>query len=164
MVDPNLRWLKKIIKSKRTNEERFELDKQDPNTNIKRKLLKQLPNNQIIKDLIYLVDEDKFKNKRSRYLMPRNEVELTIKELHCKETAGHLGIDKTIEKIKSRFFWINLSRDVKRFIRECFDFQKVKSPKVYCKPKLVPLAPSRTLQLVTMDMAGPLTITKEGHK
>ena len=48
--------------------------------------------------------------------MPRNEVELTIKELHCKETAGHLGIDKTIEKIKSRFFWINLSRDVKRFI------------------------------------------------
>ena len=96
--------------------------------------------------------------------MPRNEVELTIKELHSKETAGHLGIDKTIEKIKSRFFWINLSRDVKKFIRECFDCQKVKPPKVYCKPKLVPLAPSRTLQLVTMDMAGPLPITREGHK
>ena len=39
-----------------------------------------------------------------------------------------------------------------------------KAPKVYCKPKLVPLAPSRTLQLVTMDMAGPLPITKEGHR
>ena len=26
-------------------------------------------------------------------------VQLTIKELHCKETAGHLGTDKTIEKI-----------------------------------------------------------------
>ena len=65
-------------------------------------------NLKIIKDLIYLVDEDKFKNKRYRYLMPRNEVELTIKELHCKETAGHLGIDKTSEKVKSRFFWINI--------------------------------------------------------
>ena len=64
--DPNLRWLKNIITSKRTNKERFELDKKDPNTNIKKKLLKQLPNFQIIKDLIYLVDEDKFKNKRSR--------------------------------------------------------------------------------------------------
>ena len=31
---------------------------------------------------------------------------------------------------------------------------KSKPPKVYCKPKLVPLAPSRTLQLITMDMAG----------
>ena len=96
--------------------------------------------------------------------MPRNEVELTIRELHSKETAGHLGIEKTIEKIKQRFFWINLSRDVKKFIRECFDFQKVNPPKVYCKQKLVPLAPSRTLQLVNMDMAGPLPITKEGHK
>ena len=73
-----------------------------------------------------------------------------------------LWIDKTIEKVRSRFFWINLSRNVKKFIRECFDCQKVKPPKVYCKPKLVPLAPARTLQLVTMDMAGPLPITKDG--
>ena len=84
--------------------------------------------------------------------------------LHCKETAGHLGTDKTIEKIKSRFFWVNLSRDVKKFICECFDCQRVKPPKVYCKQNLVPLAPSRTLQLVTMDMAGPLPTTKDGHK
>ena len=74
----------------------------------------------IIKNFIYLVDEDKFKNKRYRYLMPRNQIELTMKELHCKETAG-LGIDNTIEKIKSRFFWVNFSRDVKKFIWECFD-------------------------------------------
>ena len=83
---------------------------------------KQLPNLKIIKNLMYLVDEDKFGNKRNRYVIPRNEVELTIKELHCKETAGHLGTENTIEKIKSRFFWVNLSRDVKKFIRECFDF------------------------------------------
>ena len=77
----------------------------------KKKLSKQLLNLKIIKGLIYLVDEEKFKNKRYRYLMPRDEVELTIKELHCKETAGHLGIDKTSEKVKSRFFWINIRPD-----------------------------------------------------
>ena len=59
--------------------------------------------------------------------MPRNEFELTMKELHSKETAGILGTDKTIEKIKSR--------DVRKFIQECFDCQKVKPSKVYCKPK-----------------------------
>ena len=118
-----------ISKGSNTSREKFKFDKKDPNTNIKMKLLRHLSNLHIVKDLIYLVDEDKYKNKRYRYLMPRREVELTIKELHCKETAGHLGIDKTIEKIKSRFFWINLSRDVKRFIRECFDCQKVKPPR-----------------------------------
>ena len=82
MSDQNLRWLKQIITSKVTIKDIPKLDKKDPSTNIKRKLLKQLPNLQIIKDLIYLVDEDEFKNKRCRYIMPRNEVELTIKELH----------------------------------------------------------------------------------
>ena len=97
---------------------------------IQKKLLKQLPNWKIIKNLICLVDEEKFGNKRNRYVIPRNEVELTIKELHCKETAEHLGTDNTIEKIKSRFFWVNLSRDVKKFIREFFECQKFNR----CKP------------------------------
>ena len=96
--------------------------------------------------------------------MPSNEVKLTIKELHRKETAGHLGTYNTIEKIKSRFFWVNISRDVKKFIRECSECQKVKTPKAFCKPKLVPLAPSSTLQLVPMFMAGPLPQTKGSCK
>ena len=59
-------------------------------------------------------------------MMPKKEIDLKMKELHCKETAGHLWTDKTLEKIKSMFFWINLSMDVKKFVRECFDCQKVK--------------------------------------
>ena len=61
--------------------------------------------------------------------MPRNEIELAMKNMHCKETTGQLGTDKTIENIKSRFFWINLSRDAKKFIGECFDCQKLSPPK-----------------------------------
>ena len=60
MSDPNLKWLKHIILSKTNIKEMPKLDKKDPNAIIKRKLLKQLPNLQIKKDLIYLVDEDKF--------------------------------------------------------------------------------------------------------
>ena len=80
MSNPNLRCLNHIIMSKATIKDIPKLDQKVPSTNIKRKLLKQFPNLQIIKDLIYLVDEDKIKNKRCRYLMPRNEVELAIKE------------------------------------------------------------------------------------
>ena len=110
------------------------------------------------------MDHDKFGNQTKRYVMPKNEINLTIAELHNKETAGHLGVDKTLERVKSRFFWINLSRDVKKFVRECHGCQKVKPPKAYSKPKLMPLAPTRTLVLITMDMAGPLPTTKRGNK
>ena len=79
--------------------------------------------------------------------MPKNENNLTMQELHCKETAGHLGTNKTIEKIKSRFFWINLNQDVKKFVKECFDCQKVKTAKMYFKPKLMPLNQSGSLRV-----------------
>ena len=75
-----------------------------------------------------------------------------------------MGTDKTIEKIKSRFFWTNLSKDVKKFVKECFDCQKVKTPKTYCKPKLMPLIPTRTLMIVTIDMTGPLPETPRDNK
>ena len=117
-----------------------------------------------MKDLIYFIDKDKFGMERKRHVMPKNEVIPTIQELHCKETSGHLGADKTIENIQSRFFWISLNKDVRKFVKECFSCQKVKPPKQYCKPKLMPLAPTRTLLLITMDMAGPLPETPRGNK
>ena len=128
--DPNLKWIRDIMKSKDSSRKKAKVNNKDLTT-VQKKLLKHLPNLQISKDLIYLVDEDKFGNKRNRHVMPSNEVDLKIKELHWKETAGHLGTEKTIKKIKSRFFWVNLSRDVKKFIKECFDCQKVKQPKAY---------------------------------
>ena len=57
------------------------------------------------------MDHDKFRNQTKMYVMPKNEINLTIAELHNNETAGHLGVDKTLERVKSRFFWINLSRE-----------------------------------------------------
>ena len=104
MSDPNLKWLKQIILSKPNIKELPKLDKNDPNTIIKRKLLKQMSNLQIKKDLIYLVDEDKFKNKRYRYLMPRNEVELTIKELHPKRQQDTSGWTKQSKKLNNVSF------------------------------------------------------------
>ena len=65
--------------------------------------MKHIFNFKIIKDLIYFIDKDKFVMESKRYVMPKNEVNSTIQELHCKETAGHLGAGKTIEKIQSGF-------------------------------------------------------------
>ena len=164
MSDPNLRWIKELIIKRDQNNGRTPKVNKKELVNVQKKLLKHIKNLRIIKDLIYLLDHDKFGNQTRRYVMPKNEIDLTIAELHSKETAGHLGIDKTLEKVKSRFFWINLSRDVKKFVRECHGCQKVKPPKAYSKPKLMPLAPTRTLVLITMDMAGPLPTTKRGNK
>ena len=66
------------------------------------------------------------------------------------------------KKIKSRFSRTNSSRDVK-FVKR-FDCRKVKTPKTDCKPKLMLLGPTRTLMIVTVDMAGPLPETPRGYE
>ena len=55
MFDQNLKWLNTIIKAKERSGNKIKVNK---------KLLKYLPNLKIIKNLIYLVDEDKFGIKR----------------------------------------------------------------------------------------------------
>ena len=94
MSDPNMRWIKDLIIQKDKNNIRLpKMNKKDL-CNIRKKFLKHVNNLRIIKDLLYLMDHDKFGNQTKSYVMPKNEINLTIAELHNKETAGHLGVDK----------------------------------------------------------------------
>ncbi|PKU63129.1 ATP-dependent DNA helicase RecG [Dendrobium catenatum] len=49
-----------------------------------------------------------------------------IRELHCGGLAAHVGRDKTIEQLQSRFFWPHLRRDVSKFIERCSVCQSYK--------------------------------------
>ena len=133
MKDPILKWLKTMILELEASNGKINRPKKADMISVQRKLMKLIFNFEIIKDLIYFIDKDEFGMERKRYVMPKNEIISTIQELQCKETAGHLGAEKTIEKIQSRFFWISLNSDVRKFVKECFSCQKVKPPKQSCK-------------------------------
>ena len=42
-----------------------------------------------------------------------------LKECHDKLIAGHLSISKTIARIRSKFYWPGLIKDVRRYIHGC---------------------------------------------
>ncbi|GJU17315.1 transposon ty3-I gag-pol polyprotein [Tanacetum coccineum] len=71
-----------------------------------------------IKEL-YASDED-FRNT----LM---ELETTQhQEIHAGGLSGHLGQDKTIANVESRFYWPQLKRDVEAFVKRCVACQEEK--------------------------------------
>lgn len=39
--------------------------------------------------------------------------------LHDRSTGGHLGYDKAMHKMRSKFFWLGMKYYVKKYIREC---------------------------------------------
>jgi Integrase zinc binding domain len=81
---------------------------------------------------------------------------------HDSIVAGHLGIDKTIASIRSRFTWDGMNKDIAEHIRSCDRCQR----NMPSKPigLLQPLdVPSRNWEHVTMDFIMDLPQSKAGH-
>ena len=43
-----------------------------------------------------------------------------FQQMHDSKTAGHLGQARTVEKIKTRFYWYKISQDIKSYCKTCF--------------------------------------------
>ena len=63
-----------------------------------------------------------YKNEgNSDYLpiIPRPLVESVLYQMHNTPTSGHLGVKKTQENVRKRFYWKGMSSDVERWIKVC---------------------------------------------
>ncbi len=52
------------------------------------------------------------------------EVEVVLYNLHSDPTAGHFAFDATYERIKTRYFWHRMYRDIKNYVDACQVCQK----------------------------------------
>ncbi|CAF4427326.1 unnamed protein product, partial [Didymodactylos carnosus] len=72
----------------------------------------------------------------------------------------HFGRDRTIEKIKKRYFWPSMNKDIANYVQSC-------NPRRHKLPgALKPIKPPDGVwQLLTMDFHGPISPTsKRGNK
>ena len=101
---------------------------------------------------------------RWQLVIPSSLRKDVLHKLHTKETAGHLGIKKTLGRVKERFFWPGSTKDVKDWCREC-DLCASRE-----RPTRQPRAPLRTynvgspLERVALDVLGPLPVSDRGNK
>lgn len=85
---------------------------------------------------------------------------------HDHHFAGHLGVNKTTDRILRHFFWPGIKRDVVRYCQTCNLCQVVGKPNQVIPP--VPLQPipvmSEPSENVILDCVGPLPRTKSGNQ
>ena len=60
---------------------------------------------------------------------------------HNDPTGGHLSADKILRKLRSRYYWPEMTKDVKAYIQSCHQCQ-IKQPSVKIN-QLHPIPPSR---------------------
>ena len=85
---------------------------------------------------------------------------------HDTPMAGHLGINKTYNRILSHFYWPKLRKDVSEFCKSCHVCQMVGKPNQ--KIPSAPLQPipafEEPFSRVLVDCVGPLPRTRSGNQ
>ena len=89
-----------------------------------------------------------------------------MKHYHDSEVGGaHLGRFKTYEKLSRKYFWLNMSTDVAKWVKTCPTCNAIKHPKRFIKLPMGHLPiPTRPFQTVHTDCIGPLRLTKNKKK
>lgn len=77
---------------------------------------------------------------------------LIFTELHGSRMGGHAGIYWTLARIRLRFFWVGMNRNVREFVRDCRTCQQVKIPPSKPSGLLQPLPiPTAVWEEISMD-------------
>lgn len=104
------------------------------------------------------------RDDKSRPVIPRSLVNSLLSEIHSGPGGGHFGVNKTIEKVTSRFWWPDYQTDVKSFLRGCDVCARSKDPVPNSRGELQPIVSARFNQILAMDIMGPLPTTTSGNR
>lgn len=83
--------------------------------------------------LLHRVSESQSAGKTHQLVLPAEFRTIVLKSLH--DDLGHLGIERTIDMLRNRFFWPRMATDVEQYIKNCGECVLRKSP---C-PRVAPL-------------------------
>ena len=90
----------------------------------------------------------------------------TTKQHHETPMPGHLGVNKTYNKILNHFYWPGFKADVSNYCRSCHTCQVVGKPNLGIpKAGLIPIpAFDEPFSSIIIDCVGPLPKTKSGNE
>ena len=97
-------------------------------------------------------------------VVPISMKEQVLQELHGGVATGHLGWDKTLERLKVRFYWPGYHKDVKLWCQQCQECLKRKSPPQKRKAPMQTLTAGSPMQIVAVDILGPLPKSTNGNQ
>ncbi|GBG87766.1 hypothetical protein CBR_g45922 [Chara braunii] len=85
-------------------------------------------------------------------------------EYHDSQLAGHLGVQRTLARLRQRFHWPDIISDVNRYIQSCAVCHRNKGRHQLPYGELKPLPIPRELGLsIAMDVTGPFPRDRPGH-
>ena len=119
----------------------------------------------VIGSLLYCsyYDTD-LEQERNLLVVPASKRSTLLYHFHDIPTAGHLGSDKMLFRIKMSFYWPGMKDDVLRYCNSC---DKCIAKKTPSHPRRAPLKPYQVgepMEKIAIDVLGPLPLSEKGNR
>lgn len=87
-----------------------------------------------------------------------------IKAAHDPPLSGHRGNQKTLERIRSMYFWPGMVNDIRKYVSDCCTCKETKAPNTTLRPPMgQQIVVERPWQHIYIDLLGPYPRSKAGN-
>ena len=84
-------------------------------------------------------------------------------DLHEGVLGGHLGVEKTVARLKERWYWPGYHNDIHAWCRNCAQCAARKKPSSSARAPLQSIKVGSPLQMVAVDIVGPFPESQMGN-
>ena len=120
----------------------------------------------IINGLLYIKSHERGARRRDKRTMqlvvPQSMRKEVMRFAHESIFGGHMGLEKTVDKIRSEFYWPRMYSDISHWVESCTVCQQRKKPTVVNRGEPQSITASRPFELLSMDVLSLSTATS-GH-
>ncbi|UYV71980.1 K02A2.6-like, partial [Cordylochernes scorpioides] len=97
-------------------------------------------------------------------IVPKNKQKELLENMHDHPTSGHMGIKRTYNRLKSKYFWPSMLKTVEEYVFSCPGCQFRKTPSQLPQGLLQPIPPaSRPFEKMGIDLMGRFPKSGRGN-
>jgi transposase InsO family protein len=137
---------------------------EEPADTTVRKLLTQIADRLVVDDGTLFYSGSGRDAGTLRLVVPSEMRRSVLQECHDALTSGHLGREKTFARVRERYWWPDLYKDVKHYVDTCDACQRAKKPKWSATGKWEATVVGAPWKRVAVDFLGPVTRTARGNR
>lgn len=97
-------------------------------------------------------------------VVPAGQRREILRNNHDEPQAGHLGVQKTHDRIATRYYWPGMFRDTVIYVKSCQRCQQHKVSQAGAPGEMGQRVATRPWEIVAVDVMGPLPRSKSGYE
>jgi hypothetical protein len=100
---------------------------------------------------------------RAQIVVPRSRVKDVLTELHDGPSGGNLDVNKTLNKVRQRFYWLQARTDIEKWCKQCDTCAASRGPRTRNRGQMHQYNVRAPLERIAIDVAGPFLRSDQGN-